>query len=76
VEQAEAEREAAKLNAEHPERDRFEWVAFPHKNGSWTLVKTPRRKRVDPLKATTQAKPKPPEPDDPRGPLRGVSGYG
>ena len=66
MDQAEAEREAQALNREHPERAEFEWVAFPHKNGVWTVVKTPRLERIDPLKATTEARPKPPYPDDPR----------
>jgi hypothetical protein len=74
--QAQAEAEAGRLNEEHPDRQRFQWVAFPDKSGLWAVVRTLRSKRVDPLTATTEAKPKPPEAEDPRGPLRGISGYG
>lgn len=70
-----AEGEAERLNRDHPERDRFEWVTMPHKDG-WAVVKTRRGKRVDPLNATTEAKPKPPQQEDPRSALqRDVTGY-
>jgi hypothetical protein len=76
VEQREAEQQASRLNDEHPERDVFRWVALPHKNGVWTVVKAPRGKRVDPLKATTEAKPRPPQPGDQRSNLGRIPGYG
>jgi hypothetical protein len=76
VDDAAAEAKAGRLNAEHPERERFRWVAFPHKNGAWTVIKTPRSKRVDPLTATTEAKPKPREQEPPwGGPVTDLPGY-
>ena len=52
-------------------------MAKEQSDGSWTVVKIrmPPGKKVDPLKTTTEAKPKPPEPDDPRTSYdRGVGG--
>jgi hypothetical protein len=75
VERAAAEGEVERLNRDHPERDKFQWVAMPHRD-AWAVVKTRRGSRVDPLKATTEAKPKPPQQEDPRSALqRDVRGY-
>jgi len=43
-------------------------MARPDDAGDWSVVKVgiPAGSRVDPLKATTEAKPKPPQPEDPR----------
>ncbi len=62
-----AEAEARRLGAEHPERDRFHWIAR-EAEGEWQVVrvKAPAGRRIDPLKTTAETKPKPPEPDDPR----------
>jgi len=69
--------EAERLNASHPDRERFEWVVLPREEGAWAVVKAPRGKRIDPLKATTEAKPKPPEADDPRPAIfRNLPPYG
>jgi hypothetical protein len=77
MDQAEARAEAERLNREHPDHETYEWVALARGAGQWAVIKTPRRKRVDPLRATTEAAPKPPHPEDPRGGgLRDLPGYG
>lgn len=65
---AEAEDSARTLAREHPDRTTHRWMAKEHAEGYWTVVKIrmPPGMRVDPLKTTTEAKPKPPEADDPR----------
>jgi hypothetical protein len=62
-----AEAEARRLGAEHPDRGHTRWLAR-ERSGEWEVVKIPVRpgQRVDPVKATTEAKPKPAQPDDPR----------
>jgi hypothetical protein len=64
----EATAAAKRFGAEHPERDTHTWIAREAAAGGWEVVKVrlPGGVRLDPLKATTEAKPKPPEPDDPR----------
>jgi len=75
VEQPEAEAEAKRLNATHPDRERWEWKALRRKDSAWVIVRGPRR-RIDPLKATTEAAPNPAQPDDPwTGPLGDLPGY-
>jgi hypothetical protein len=70
VDRRAAEGESERLNSEHPDRDRFEWVAFADRGESWAVIKVLKRKRIDPLKATTEAVPRPPQPDYPSvGPL-------
>ncbi len=63
----EAKAEARRLGAEHPDRDRHHWLAR-ERDGGWDVVRipVPPGQRVGPLKATTEAKPKPSEPEDPR----------
>lgn len=74
--QREATAQAARLNLEHHDREYFEWVALADRPGNWAVIRMVRRKRVDPLKATTAAVPKPPHPDDPSfGPLGDLPGY-
>ena len=74
--QREAAAHAAWLNLEHPDREYFEWVALAQSAGKWAVVRTIRRKRVDPLKPTTAAVPKPPHPHPPgSGPLGDLPGY-
>jgi hypothetical protein len=65
---AEAEQERDRLTREHPDRATHRWMARPDDAGDWSVVKVgiPAGSRVDPLKATTEAKPKPPQPEDPR----------
>ena len=72
---AQAESEATKLNATHPERQQWEWKALERAKGEWVIVRGPRR-RIDPVTATTEAASKPPEPDAPwAGPIGDLPGY-
>ncbi|MDQ4048323.1 MAG: hypothetical protein M3131_02935 [Actinomycetota bacterium] len=74
---SEAEGVARTHAREHPDRETHRWLAKEQSDGSWTVVKIrmPPGMKVDPLKTTTEAKPKPPEPDDPRTSYdRGVGG--
>lgn len=68
---AEAEQERDRLTREHPDRATHRWMARADDAGDWSVVKVsfPPTGRVDPLKATTEAKPKPPQPEDPRSTL-------
>jgi hypothetical protein len=68
MDRAQAEQEAKRLAAEHPDRETHRWVAREQPGDGWEVVKVkmPPGMRVDPLKTTAEAKPKPPEPDDPR----------
>ena len=77
MDQREASAQAARLNMEHPDRALFEWIALDQGPGNWAVIRMIRRKRIDPLKATTAAVPKPPYPDTPSaGPLSDLPGYG
>jgi hypothetical protein len=62
-----AEAEARRLAREHPERGSHRWLAR-EREGSWEVVKipVPAGQKVDPLKTTAEAKPKPAQPEDPR----------
>ena len=62
-----AEAEARRLTAEHPNRAAYRFIAR-EADGGWQVVKiaVPPGTRVDPLKATIEAKPKPSPADDPR----------
>jgi hypothetical protein len=68
VTRGEAVAEAERLNRAHPERERYQWTALPSRKRGWSVVRIPkpRAARIQPLTATTEAKPKPPQPDDPR----------
>ncbi len=73
---SEAEDLARTHAREHADRETHRWIAQEQADGSWTVVKVrmPGMK-VGRLKTTTEAKPKPPEPDDPRTSYdRGVGG--
>jgi hypothetical protein len=64
----EAEREVAMLSSEHPEHETHAWFARQGEDGEWSVVKVPlpsgtRRVRGA---AGVEAKPKPPQADDPR----------
>jgi hypothetical protein len=65
---AEAEQERDRLTREHPDRATHRWMARGDDAGDWSVVKVgmPPGSRADPLKATTEAKPKPPQADDVR----------
>ena len=64
----EADQEASRRNSKHPERAVYHWLARSDHGDEWSIVKVPRAPgaRIDPLKATTEAKPRPPQGDDPR----------
>jgi hypothetical protein len=66
----EAQRERDRLSREHPDRQTHRWMAREAANG-WEVVKVamPAGTRIDPLKATTEAKPKPAQAEDTRSAL-------
>lgn len=68
MKRAEAEQERDRLTREHPDRATHRWMARADAAGDWSVVKVgiPPGSRVDPLKATTEAKSKPQHPEDPR----------
>jgi hypothetical protein len=68
---ADAEQERDRLTREHPDRATHRWMARADDVGDWAVVKVgmPPGGRVDPLKATTEAKPRPAQPEDPRSAL-------
>ena len=71
----EAETRCAELAREDPDRATHRWFPREDANGDWTVVKVPAMgTRIDPIKATTEAKPKPPQPDDPPQPPRYAGG--
>src|SRR5215204_4836850 len=61
---AEAEDLAPAQAREHPDRHTHRWMAKEQPDGSWIVAKIqmPPGKRIDPLKTTTEAKPRPPQP--------------
>jgi hypothetical protein len=63
---SEAEGLARENAREHPDRDTHLWIANEQADGSWTVAKVrmPPGMKTGPLKTTTEAKPKPPEPGD------------
>ena len=64
----EAAAAAKKLGAEHADRATHRWVPRETAGGEWDVAKirVPPGMRIDPLKTSVEAKPKPPQPDDPR----------
>jgi hypothetical protein len=75
----EATMQAEKLRSEHPDRATHTWAPREVSAGEWQVVKVrlPAGVRIDPLKATTEAKPRPPEADDPRPAIfRNIPPYG
>ncbi|MFN2617437.1 MAG: hypothetical protein ABR581_09980 [Thermoleophilaceae bacterium] len=65
-----AEETARRLAKSHPQRADYRWLVRQDEDGEWIVVKVSQLpgKRIDPLKASIEPKPKPPEPDDPRPP--------
>jgi hypothetical protein len=63
----EARTEATRLNAEHPERGTYRWVARPA-GEHWEIVriKAPGGMDRQHLNESTEASERPPQPDDPR----------
>jgi hypothetical protein len=77
VTREEALLEAKRLGENHPERATHRWAPREAEQGGWEVVKItlPPGMRVDPVKATVESKPRPPEPDDPRTPYeRNIGG--
>ena len=73
----EAELRAAQLNAEHPDRATNRWIVKEGGEG-WDVARValPPGMRLDPVKETTEARPKPPQAPDPRTPFeRNVGGH-
>jgi hypothetical protein len=64
----EAKAEAERLAAEHPERATHRWLPREQADGGWSVAKVtlPPGMRADKLKETVEAKPEPPQADDPR----------
>ena len=59
----EALAEVERLQREHPDRDRAHWL--PQQMGdAWRVVRVPSLNR--PTGTTTESRPRPPHPDDPR----------
>ena len=58
---------AAELNREHPDRVRFRWLAREGADG-WEVARIvlPSGVRLDPLGTVSEARPRPPQADDPR----------
>jgi hypothetical protein len=61
----EAEREAERLGAEHPDRETHRFLAREEADGSWAVVKVGLSPLGD-LTEETRAEEKPPTSDDPR----------
>lgn len=74
-----AEAHAVQLNAEHPDRATNRWIVNEGEDG-WTVARValPPGLRVDPVKETTEARPRPELAPDPRSAfIRNVGGpYG
>jgi len=58
---------AATLNAEHPDRGRYRWMARQAQD-EWEVVRLaiPGGVRLDPLHAAVESRPRPQPADDPR----------
>jgi hypothetical protein len=62
-----AEQRAAELNRDRPDRYSARWIAR-ERDGVFEVarISLPSGMKIDPVTETTEAKPKPPHPDDPR----------
>ena len=79
MERQEAELLREKLAREHPDRSTHTWLVRQDRLGDWSVVKVrlPEGVKIDPLTATVEAKPRPPEADDPRPAIfRNIPPYG
>jgi hypothetical protein len=73
--QEQAEREAERLAAEHPDREAAQWRPREEPDGSWSVVKIALAPIDEDLQAETRADERPPTADDPRSPsVRNVGG--
>ena len=63
----EAAAQAAALNAEHPDRSRYRWMAR-EADGGWQVVRMtiPGGVRIDPLTSSVESRPRPQPAEDPR----------
>jgi hypothetical protein len=63
----EAEPEAERLSREHPDRAGYRWFAR-EVGGVWSVVRVSaaHTRPAETLKPTVEAKPRPPQPEDPR----------
>jgi hypothetical protein len=63
----EAVQRAADLNREHPDRATHRWLAREAADG-WQVARValPKGMRLDPLRTTAEARPRPPQAPDPR----------
>jgi hypothetical protein len=78
VTREEAQRLCEKLSREHADRQTHSWLPR-ERDGEWSVMKVsiPPAKDVGDLAATTEERPKPPSPGDPRsGPLRDIPPVG
>ena len=62
---AEAEAFGREREVEEPDSS---WLAFRSDEGRWAVTRTNLPRHEDPLDTATEAKPKPPQADDPRTP--------
>jgi hypothetical protein len=64
----EAQRECERLASEHPERETHGWFPREYGKDEWSVVRVPVPEglRLHPLKASVEARPRPPQADDPR----------
>jgi hypothetical protein len=65
--EAEARALCERLGSEHPERHSHRWLLRQGEDG-WTVVKVPlpEGRGLRPLTTGSEARPRPPHPDDPR----------
>ena len=57
---------AAQLNAEHPNRRQFRWIAHEATDGWDARLTLPNDPSAQPPIASVEARPRPPQPGDPR----------
>jgi hypothetical protein len=62
----EAQRACAKLAAESPDRETHRFLPREDENGDWSIAKVGLPPSTNATGTATEAKPKPPQPDDPR----------
>ncbi len=67
MDREEAERRAAELNRDHPDRGSHRWLAGEGEEG-WRVarVSVPGGVRLEPLKQGVESRPRPSDPPDPR----------
>jgi hypothetical protein len=67
MDREQAERRAAELNRDHPERATHRWLAR-ESGGGWQVARLslPAGMRIDPVTASVESRPRPPQAPDPR----------